>query len=415
MLNGTKTWITNGGIADMHVRRRVGRARARSSRGHASFIDPAEDARPQPGPEVQEDGHPRVAHRGGDPRRRAGSRAAACSVARTSSTSASPALARARAPRVQAAMATFEASRPDRGRAGDRHRTCRVRVRARLRQGAPAVRPGDHREPGDRVHARRHEDARSTRPGCSCGGRCGWPANGKPFGDGEGSMSKLKAGGVAVWATERAIQILGGYGYVRDYPVERWHRDAKIYDIFEGTEQIQRWSSPAPSPACTSSRSARRARAPESAEISLLIPTFCYGPSPWPRAAAPRMSWLKEHSSIVPSPRGRGPDVNALKRRRQEVRSAGRQAQGLERVLLARRRSISRPGSRAKTTGVGRLPMSREHSRRWPRRSRAARAYHMRRGAPPAFPPPPSRRPVSRNRSTRPSASTGRFDEDLGS
>ena len=41
-------------------------------------------------------------------------------------------------------------------------------------------------------------------------------------------MSKLKAGEVAVWATERAIQILGGNGYTREYPVERWHRDAKI-------------------------------------------------------------------------------------------------------------------------------------------------------------------------------------------
>ena len=52
-------------------------------------------------------------------------------------------------------------------------------------------------------------------------------------------MSKLKAGEVAVWVTEQAIQILGGYGYIREYPVERWHRDAKIYTIFEGTEQIQ--------------------------------------------------------------------------------------------------------------------------------------------------------------------------------
>ena len=43
----------------------------------------------------------------------------------------------------------------------------------------------------------------------------------------------------ATWVTERAIQILGGYGYTREYPVERWHRDAKIHDIFEGTEQIQ--------------------------------------------------------------------------------------------------------------------------------------------------------------------------------
>jgi alkylation response protein AidB-like acyl-CoA dehydrogenase len=61
----------------------------------------------------------------------------------------------------------------------------------------------------------------------------------RKFRNAEGSMAKLKAGRVAVWATERAIQILGGYGYVREYPVERWHRDAKIYDIFEGTEQIQ--------------------------------------------------------------------------------------------------------------------------------------------------------------------------------
>ena len=53
-------------------------------------------------------------------------------------------------------------------------------------------------------------------------------------------MSKLKAGEVAVKVTEDAIQILGGYGYTREYPVERWHRDAKIYTIFEGTSEIQR-------------------------------------------------------------------------------------------------------------------------------------------------------------------------------
>ena len=71
--------------------------------------------------------------------------------------------------------------------------------------------------------------------------RAAWMArNGKPFENGEGSMSKLKAGEIAVWVTEQAIQILGGYGYVREYPVERWHRDAKIYTIFEGTSEIQR-------------------------------------------------------------------------------------------------------------------------------------------------------------------------------
>ena len=40
--------------------------------------------------------------------------------------------------------------------------------------------------------------------------------------------------------TEEAIQVLGGDGYVRDYPVERWHRDSKIYTVLEGTSEIQR-------------------------------------------------------------------------------------------------------------------------------------------------------------------------------
>jgi alkylation response protein AidB-like acyl-CoA dehydrogenase len=53
-------------------------------------------------------------------------------------------------------------------------------------------------------------------------------------------MSKLKAGETAVHVTEEAIQILGGYGYVREHPVEQWHRDSKIYTIFEGTSEIQR-------------------------------------------------------------------------------------------------------------------------------------------------------------------------------
>jgi acyl-CoA dehydrogenase len=63
---------------------------------------------------------------------------------------------------------------------------------------------------------------------------------GKAFEAGEGSMSKLFAGETAVWVTEQAIQIMGGYGYVRENPVERWHRDSKIYTIFEGTSEVQR-------------------------------------------------------------------------------------------------------------------------------------------------------------------------------
>ena len=71
--------------------------------------------------------------------------------------------------------------------------------------------------------------------------RAAWMGRtGQDFTAAEGSMSKLKAGEVAVWATERAIQILGGNGYSREYPVERMHRDSKIYTIFEGTSEIQR-------------------------------------------------------------------------------------------------------------------------------------------------------------------------------
>jgi len=63
---------------------------------------------------------------------------------------------------------------------------------------------------------------------------------GKPFTAGEGSMAKLLAGETAVWVTEQAIQILGACGYSGDHPVERWHRDARAYTIFEGTSEIQR-------------------------------------------------------------------------------------------------------------------------------------------------------------------------------
>src|SRR5207247_5760826 len=56
--------------------------------------------------------------------------------------------------------------------------------------------------------------------------RASWMGRtGQEFTAAEGSMSKLKAGEVAVWVTERAIQILGGNGYTREFPVERMHRD----------------------------------------------------------------------------------------------------------------------------------------------------------------------------------------------
>jgi alkylation response protein AidB-like acyl-CoA dehydrogenase len=53
-------------------------------------------------------------------------------------------------------------------------------------------------------------------------------------------MSKAFCSDVAMWTTTEAVQILGGYGYMSEYPVERFMRDAKITQIYEGANEIQR-------------------------------------------------------------------------------------------------------------------------------------------------------------------------------
>lgn len=53
-------------------------------------------------------------------------------------------------------------------------------------------------------------------------------------------MAKLFAGDTAMRVTTDAVQVFGGYGYIEEYPVERHMRDAKITQIYEGTQQIQR-------------------------------------------------------------------------------------------------------------------------------------------------------------------------------
>ncbi|MGB9804797.1 acyl-CoA dehydrogenase, partial [Desulfofundulus sp.] len=60
-----------------------------------------------------------------------------------------------------------------------------------------------------------------------------------PYGK-ESAMAKLYASEVAMWVTTKAVQIHGGYGYTREYPVERMMRDAKITEIYEGTSEVQR-------------------------------------------------------------------------------------------------------------------------------------------------------------------------------
>lgn len=56
----------------------------------------------------------------------------------------------------------------------------------------------------------------------------------------ESAMAKLYASECAMWVTTKAVQIFGGYGYTREYPVERMMRDAKITEIYEGTSEVQR-------------------------------------------------------------------------------------------------------------------------------------------------------------------------------
>jgi alkylation response protein AidB-like acyl-CoA dehydrogenase len=56
----------------------------------------------------------------------------------------------------------------------------------------------------------------------------------------EASMAKLYASETAMWVTEKAVQIHGGMGYSKELPLERYFRDAKITEIYEGTSEIQR-------------------------------------------------------------------------------------------------------------------------------------------------------------------------------
>src|ERR671914_1599034 len=71
--------------------------------------------------------------------------------------------------------------------------------------------------------------------------RAAWMGrNGVPMTGGQGSMSKLKAGDVTMWATTTLMDLVGEYAQTTDCPLEKWFRDAKIYQIFEGTAQVQR-------------------------------------------------------------------------------------------------------------------------------------------------------------------------------
>jgi alkylation response protein AidB-like acyl-CoA dehydrogenase len=236
-LDGTKTWITNGGIADVHVVV-ASVDPGLGSRGQASFVVPPKTAGLEMGQKFKKMGI-RASHTA-EVVLRDVKVPGSCLLG--GKEKLDDRLARARegkSAKGQAAMATFEASRPTVAAqavgiaraayefALDYAKERKTFGKAIIEHQAIAFRLADMKT---RTDAARLLYQRAAWMGASH----------KPYSAGEGSMSKLFAGETAVWVTEQAIQILGGYGYVRDYPVERWHRDSKIYTIFEGTSEIQR-------------------------------------------------------------------------------------------------------------------------------------------------------------------------------
>ncbi len=237
VLNGQKAWATNGGIASVHVVVASVEPELKA-RGQAAFVIPPGTPGLEQGTKLKKHGL-RASHTADvflDECRVPGS----CLLG--GKERLDERLARARegeSARGQAAMRTFEVSRPTVGaqalgiaRAAYEYALDYAKQREQF--GRPII---DNQAIAFALADMKMEidAARLLVWRASWMGR-----SGREFTSAEGSMSKLKAGEVAVWATERAIQILGGNGYTREYPVERMHRDAKIYTIFEGTSEIQR-------------------------------------------------------------------------------------------------------------------------------------------------------------------------------
>ena len=93
--------------------------------------------------------------------------------------------------------------------------------------------------PGDPAEARRHADRDRGGPRARCGAPRGSRRRACPH-TVEGAQAKLFASRVARQWTGEAIQVLGGYGYTKEFPAERYYRDAKVTEIYEGTSEIQR-------------------------------------------------------------------------------------------------------------------------------------------------------------------------------
>ncbi|HEV3212736.1 MAG TPA: acyl-CoA dehydrogenase family protein [Acidimicrobiales bacterium] len=236
-LNGTKTWITNGGLANLHVIV-ASVDPSLGSRGQASFVVPEGTPGISQGRKFQKMGI-RASHT-------AEVLLQDCKVPGANllggKEKLDAKLARAREGKrssSQAAMATFEASRPLIG--AQAIGIARAAYEYSLEYAKQRVQFGRAIIENQGIAFKLADMKTQIDAARLLVWRASWMgATHKPFAAGEGSMSKLYAGEVAVRVTDEAIQILGGAGYVREHPVEQWHRDAKIYTIFEGTSEIQR-------------------------------------------------------------------------------------------------------------------------------------------------------------------------------
>ena len=236
VINGTKAWITNGGIADIHVVV-ASVDRELKGRGQASFIVPPGTPGLSQGQKYKKHGI-RASHTAEvvfEDVRVPGR----CLLGGKEKLDAKLAKAREglKTGEKQPAMSTFESTRPAVaamavGIARAAYEYSLDYAKERHAFGKPIIM-------NQAIAFMLADMATEIDASRLLVWRAAWLANNGGYTNAEGSMCKLKAGRTATWVTERAIQILGGYGYVREYPVERFHRDAKIMDIFEGTEQIQ--------------------------------------------------------------------------------------------------------------------------------------------------------------------------------
>jgi alkylation response protein AidB-like acyl-CoA dehydrogenase len=237
VLKGTKTWATNGGIADVHVVTAVVDPELRT-RGQASFVVPPGTKGLSQGQKFAKHGI-RASHTAEvvlDDVRVPGS----CLLGGKEKLDARLAKAKeGSAGRGQPSMATFERTRPAVGAqaigiARAAYEVALDYAKTREQFGKPIIE-------NQAIAFTLADMATSIEASRLLVWRAAWMARqGKSFEQAEGSMSKLFAGETAVRVTGQAMQILGGNGFTREYPVERMARDAKIYTIFEGTSEIQR-------------------------------------------------------------------------------------------------------------------------------------------------------------------------------